>query len=83
MHKRPEQRSGDWVCGSHLSEGCLGSIPVIDQTHLSFSGAKRLGSLDSKSGGGANNEAALVVRPTLRAPSNAKIHARAWAENYV
>jgi len=45
--------------------------------------SKRLGSLNSKSGEGANNEAALVVRPTLRAPSNAKIHARAWAENYV
>jgi hypothetical protein len=39
--------------------------------------------LDSKSGGGANNEAALVVITTFRAPSNAKINARAWAENYV
>ena len=39
--------------------------------------------MNSKSGGGANNEAAFVVRPTLRVQSNAKIHARAWAENYV
>ena len=33
---RPEQRSGDWVRGSHLSDGCLGSIPAIGQTNLSF-----------------------------------------------
>jgi hypothetical protein len=45
-------------------------IPVMDQTHLSFSGAKRLSLLNSKSGGGATTKAALVVRPTLRVQSN-------------
>ena len=51
-------------------------IPVMDQTHLSFSGAKsqeKLGLLDSKKWWGRNNEATLVVRPTLRVPSNAEI----------
>ena len=41
------------------------------------SGAKRLGLLDSKSGGGTNNEAALVQSDLRREFSNAEIHARA------
>ena len=55
-------------------------IPVMDQTHLSFQRGQEAWLAEFEKWWGRNNEAALVVRPTLRVQSNAEITARAWAE---